>query len=362
VLLPEILQEHGYETAGFVTNMTVSARYGFDRGFDHFVDRDRIDFTRASVGDALGQLKLPRMWWRWRRLDRLTSAIDRWLRTDPATPFFLWAHQIMPHLPYSPPFEYGRAFDTYASSLPAGGSAILEIAHHRIEPTQTDVDHLVALYDAEIAFTEDLLDGLFDALARGGHMENTLVVFTSDHGEKLYDRSDYVGHGWTLYDEEIIVPLMFHWPGRLAGRRIDMCVETIDIAPTILHVLGLPPEPTMQGKSLLPLIAPEADSRDDERPVHPDATEPAFAIDANSRMVRVPGWKYIENDNGVLELYDLSADPGETRNLVTVELERAAELRTILHEWDASVPAVRTEEHELDEESIRTLRALGYIE
>lgn len=362
-LLSEILRDRGYTTAAFVTGVPVSARYGFARGFDHFVDRDRIDFTTACVADALGQLKLLRTWWRWTSRDRLSTAVARWIRRHPRTPFFLWIHQLAPHLPYTPPFRYERALDRERSSMVTGNRVIHAINSHDVEPTSSDVSHIVGLYDGEIAFTEHLLGKMLQDLATSRYLDDAVVVFTADHGEKLYDRSDYIGHGYTLYDEEIIVPLMFFSPSLLPSpARIPMCVETIDIAPTIIDLLRMPAQPTFQGVSLLPLMVPERKLNDDGRPRHPEHETPSFALDKNSKMVRFRGWKYIENENGREELYDLRADPAEIRNVVLEEPGRLEEFRRLLHAWDASVPIVRMEAPQLDPESIRALRSLGYIQ
>jgi arylsulfatase len=362
-LLSEVLERNGYETAAFVTSPLVGSKYGFDRGFEYFVERNRGDFTKSSLSDWLGQLRLPRLWWRLIGLDRTTAATLRWFDRGPTTPFFLWIHQIAPHASYAPPFSYERRWDTYRSRIIPCNRDIHKIDSHEIVPDETDLAHITALYDAEIAFTEDLLARIFDALRAHGLIENTLVVFTADHGESLYDRSGYIGHGHKLFDEEIVVPLFFYAPGLLprAGL-IEDPVETIHIAPTILDLLGLPPEPSFQGMSLAGVIAPGRTPS--AYPSHPPHEKPAFSINGVGRSVRYRGWKYIEMDDPEEseQLYDLTADPGETRNLVSVKTEKAADLRALLHAWDASVPVVRSGTPELDEESIRTLRTLGYIE
>lgn len=380
-LLSEILREEGYATAGFVTGIPVSQRYGFGRGFDHFVDRERVDFRTASVADALGQLKLSRTIWRWTGRDRLSTAVARWIRRKPGQPFFLWIHQIAPHLPYSPPFRYERAFDRARSSLATNGDTIGRINSHEFEPSSDDLEHMIGLYDAEIAFTDHILERIFLDLESSGYLDDAIVVFTADHGEKLYDRSNYIGHGYTLYDEEIIVPLFFFSPSRLAEpARIGVCVETIDIAPTVMELLGLPLEPSFQGVSLMPLMeggeedgvgravgletrrAAGKASGPDGRRAHPQREAPTYSIDENSKMLRYRGWKYIKNADGREELYDLGTDPGEVRDLASERPNRLAELRELLHAWDAGIPVAREEAHELDEESIRALESLGYIQ
>jgi arylsulfatase A-like enzyme len=168
-----------------------------------------------------------------------------------------------------------------------------------------------------------------------------------------------------LYDEEILVPLFFYCPGHVPqGRTVDEQVETIHIAPTILDFLGLPPEQSFQGMSLMNLIEPGSRDPDGAHVLHPPEEKPAFSINHRSRMVRFHGWKYIEVDDelGTEELYDLVNDAGETENLVLTETAKAAELRALLRSWNSSVLVVRSESYELDAESLRALRALGYVD
>ena len=140
-------------------------------------------------------------------------------------------------------------------------------------------------------------------------------------------------------------------------------METIHIAPTILDFLGLPPEPSFQGMSLMNIIDPGSRDPEGAHAMHPPEEKPAFAISPSGKMVRFKGWKYIEDDDAETEeLYDLRNDPGETENLVMRESGRASELREILRRWDASVLVVRSEDVELDEAAVRALRALGYVD
>ncbi len=365
VLLSEVLKNHGYSTAAFVTSPIIGAKYGFSRGYDYFVEQSTGDFSKSSFSDWMGQLRILRVWWRFRGLDRTTIAAERWLLGNPDVPFFLWLHYITPHSPYSPPFSYERKWDTYRSRVVPSVRDLNQINTGEVELTNEDIDHIVALYDAEIEFTEDLLTRLLDALDRMRVRDNTLIVFTADHGESLYDRSFYFGHGKMLYDEEILVPLFFYCPGHVPqGRTVDEQVETIHIAPTILDFLGLPPEQSFQGMSLMNLIEPGSRDPDGAHVLHPPEEKPAFSINHRSRMVRFHGWKYIEVDDelGTEELYDLVNDAGETENLVLSETAKAAELRTLLRSWNSSVLVVRSESYELDAESLRALRALGYVD
>jgi arylsulfatase A-like enzyme len=367
VLLSEVLQARGYDTAAFVTNRICGIDYGFARGFDYYVEAGHGDLTRSRLSDWVTQLRLVRIWWRWAGRERLTVAAARWLTDRPDGPFFLWYHQFVPHSPYAPPVSYEREWDVHRSRVVPTTKVLGRINRREVEISEMDLSHIVDLYDAEIRFTDDLLKELFDALRRNGLLDNTLVVFTADHGESLFDREGYIGHGDYLYDEEVVVPLFFYSPAHIAEPRlIEGPVETLHIAPTILEFLGLPPEPSFHGMSLWGTIAdgPAGDgtaSPAGAHSAHPRSERPAFAVNKNAKMVRFQGWKYILGTERA-ELYDLRSDPGELRNLMEEEPGRAAELDATLRQWDAGVPEVRTDEAEPDRESLELLRSLGYVD
>jgi arylsulfatase A-like enzyme len=362
ILLSEVLKEHGYSTAGFVTAGFVGARYGFARGFDHFVEMNAGDFRTSSLIEWLEQLRIWRILWRWRSLDASTAAVERWIVRERSVPFFVWVHQYAPHTPYSPPFRYERKWDTVQSRLIPTVKRLSEVNDGTRAMSAEDRAHAVSLYDAEIEYADRMMGGVLDALDRSGQAGNTLIVFTADHGECLYDRQSYWGHGDRLYDEEVVVPLLFSAPWAIeSGTSVDVQVESIDIAPTILDFLGLTPNDSFQGESLLRLLTrPARRSGSAAREPGP----PAFSIVSGSRMIRQAGWKYIEHDDPALEaeLYDLESDPGETVDLIRQAPDRARALAGVLEDWEAIVPSVRSEAPARDEDALKALRALGYLD
>jgi arylsulfatase A-like enzyme len=189
-------------------------------------------------------------------------------------------------------------------------------AHSTRDYSPRDLRLIRAAYWAMCDHVDDALGRLLDVLDRTGQRENTLVIFTSDHGELLGDH----GRTWKgpyLYDPCIRVPLVVSWPGRVAaGRRVRGLVELTDLAPTVLEALGRPPDPAMQGRSLWPLLtgaAPTERFRDDVYCEYYNANpdRPAKWL----TMVRTERHKLIAvhgTEEG--ELYDLGEDPGEHRN------------------------------------------------
>jgi len=182
-----------------------------------------------------------------------------------------------------------------------------------------------------------------------------LVVF-SDHGEEFWDHGS-VSHGHTLFQELIHVPLVFHVPG-LEGRRVGATVGLMDVAPTILELTGISGPESFLGRSLVAEIIGSGGIEDQD---------PVSEIGRKRSLVRYP-WKIVADmKTNELLLFDLSSDPGETRNLESEEIEIAAGLRTRLLQIlsgieDADLDVDAVAESVEDEELREQLRALGYIE
>ena len=203
-------------------------------------------------------------------------------------------------------------------------------------------------------------------------LDRTVVVVLADHGETLGGRWWPLDHGARVVDEQARIPLIVHVPG-LAPRRIEATVETVDLLPTLLELLGvdLPPEVSLQGRSLVPLlegrgVEPREFSFTGARPVDRRYADRAYQLDRSGRIESVRGgrWKLVELPglrSPYLELYDLESDPGETTNVAERHPAVRDALLEILSDWRA---AGRTGERprELDPESAAQLRALGYLD
>src|SRR2546425_650194 len=236
--LAEILKEAGSDTAAFVSNLFLQPGQGFEQGFDRYdnpPERWDGDSAREITASALKWLK--------------SRAHDR--------PFFLWVHYLDPHWTYRPSPPFDRLFDpgfsgpfTLYDDLDARrltkGQVIFE---NRLPPRQ--VEHVGALYDGEIAQVDAALGPLLDFTARP-EAPPLLVVFTSDHGESLGEHGYFFAHGEYLYQETLRVPLLFGFPGRIApGMRIDALAENVDVAPTIVSLLGIDRLQGVDGRPLL---------------------------------------------------------------------------------------------------------------
>jgi arylsulfatase A-like enzyme len=321
-LLPEILGEHGWATAA-----VDSMGHHFSRGFDEYVgyEWDRSNPTVLRQAETVTETALP-------VIERLAGG---------EKPFFLFVHYWDPHTPYLPPDEYKRRYypedrDPYDPNNhnmdPAWDWEAFRWYFHEWMPGVTDSGYVNNLYDGETRYMDDNLRPLFEALAPV--RDATLVILTADHGEVLDDHDGYYDHHG-LYEANVHVPLILHWPGKLPeGRRVPGFVQNTDLAPTILDLAGIPDRDGMEGLSLLPPLFGLRSGNYDE--VY--YSEATWQL---KRAVRKGRWKLIhalaQDPHGgpMQELYDLDSDPEEQQNVLAEYPEVARELEAKLKAWVA---------------------------
>ncbi len=332
--LPKLLKEAGFATGAVVANGYVSPTFGFAEGFDEFVFLSDVE-TRAAV---------------------LHERAGGWLDSIPdGAPFFLWLHAIDPHTSYDPPDEERRRFAAQVSDSGIGSrdrvNALLRAAE---APTPDLISDLVALYDAEIASTDRQFGHFVDQLKARGLYESSLIVFVSDHGEEFFDHGSWL-HGHSLYGELLNVPLILRLPGGAgAGRRVAAAVQHVDLLPTLLDYYRLEPPDALHGRSLLPLVAADAE------------TGPVFtALATRLSSVVLNRWKLIERPGRPgsfsRELFDLDRDPAERDNLAERRPIVAGYLASLIRARRLETVAVEAERAEIDEATLENLEALGYL-
>jgi choline-sulfatase len=290
-LLSERLGESGFHTGAFVANGFCSDRFGFRQGWGTF---------RNYIREGLRS-----------QAQFVAADVLQWLDRRPADrPFFLYVHTIDPHVPYMPPGEVLATYDPgpYSGIVDFGRDReLLEgIKVGRIRLGDRDRQRLEALYDGEITYHDTHFGSIIDALESRGLAEETIVVFTADHGEEFWDH-DSVGHGHSVFEELINVPLIVRIPGVTDGAmRIDDSVGLVDVLPTIFEALGMPVPEDLSGESFLPeLMGASADA-------------PRFAVTGfmdGWRAINVGRLKLIHRTERRIQLYDLIDDPDETRDL-----------------------------------------------
>jgi arylsulfatase A-like enzyme len=358
LMLAELLKAGGYSTWAAVGNVNLARFFNFDQGFDTYRElwrREDEKKTERTTEEGLDLLK--------------QASADR--------PFFLWLHFFDPHARYEPPkpfdgmFVGDRYFDgSWRVPLNSQQEEDLGGISSKVSLGREDrVAYYVAQYDAEIRYVDEQVGLLLKALEEHGLAGNTLIVLTSDHGESLGDHNYFFEHGRFPYDDCVHVPLIVRAPGAAgAGRTVRSPVQSIDIVPTILDLAGLPADPQAEGKSLRPLLRGERPTGDRWDYAF---TESGFALDYQRsitseryKLVYVPdaGNRRIMQGRE-LELYDLEADPGETRNVIDERPEVAALLKRQLWRWMANGGPVAPPPAEVrvEGQAEEQLRSLGYI-
>ncbi len=352
--LAEAFGAHGYATAGFVSSFVLDPRFGWGQGFAHF------DATLPENSSTMGKQKpYPGAFWteqRFAGFDRratlTTEAAIEWMEKAPE-PFFLFVHYFDPHAPYAPPKTFGER--SAALRFPLEGRAVAGLAPAQLE-------RLVQLYHGEVLYVDDALAALLDAVARRSHDE-ALVVLTADHGEGL-GQHGWLEHATQLYDEQIRVPLLVRWPGRVpAGRRIATPVELADVAPTLLELAGVASPAPCDGRSLaaairdgaeLPLATdlrnPQPAGRGHRLGPRREALGPHRSLEVHLRERGAAGTLRSRRRSG------RAARPCSPQNA-----DRAAELRGLLEKHVAELPRVH-DSAPLSDETRRALQALGYLE
>ena len=325
-ILARTLAAHGYRTAAFTSAVFLTPEFGFAQGFDTFTTIDPFRHAGSRFFEELvttrpGQALTPE-----RRQAGLAPVLT-WLAAHRDEPFFLFLHTYEVH-DYDPP----RAEEP----CPVAGCGIAGLDYrefllkkNRREPFPGEAReraHIGHLYEQALRHVDTGVGRLLAELARLGLEEETIVVVTSDHGEELFERG-HLQHGKTLQREQLAIPLIVRVPGE-APRALSQPAMQVDLVPTLLARLGLPPDPRVQGVDLLGKLAP--------RPLWSEVND-AFARQSS---VREGSWKLLHAPPGAevvfpadfeWRLHDLERDPGELRDLAAEEPERLAALRA-LHE------------------------------
>lgn len=350
LVVAEILRDAGYQTAGFVSSAVLNTRWGFAQGFESYLDRWGKGEEAKPPAWGIGPKDFPAS----RRGSYTTADTLRWFaeNRDPARNFFVFVHYFDPHEPYVRPAEE---------------LAPLELGR---APHELRRDLHVA-YEAEVAYADRELRKLIEGLDRGGELENTLIVVWADHGQGLFDHG-WPGHGRQLYDEALRVPFVLVWPGVVPeGRVIEAPVELADLVPTVLGLIDLEiPDAPFEGRDLTRALL-EREPLDPDHAIYferahgmPPRVDFGIPRLGPMRAVQAAGWKYIEApEEDRRELYDLTTDPHERRDLSGEHPEIASELQARLAAWVAagrSQPDV--EPPEVSPEEDAALKSLGYVD
>ncbi len=320
----ELLQQKGYATAAFIGAVILDSRTlapGLDRGFDYY------DNFPTDAPDAR----------HWGRVERRGADVvhraELWMSGHRQKPRFVWVHLYDPHDPYEPPPPFSRIYKD-------------------------------RLYDGEIAYADAALGNLLRYLKRENRYQDALIIVVGDHGEGLGEHGEQT-HGIFLYDATTHVPLILKLPGNgAAGERMSRPrdetvaaqVQTTDILPTVLDLLGIAPPLALGDRSLTPYFSGK---RDTARVVFGETDYPLRFGWAPLRAVRSGGYKLIEAPRP--ELYDLGQDPGELKNEYEPWNPTVLQLRAELASSAMRPPRVSPSTGAAGGTTLSELRALGYL-
>ncbi|MDA8016499.1 MAG: sulfatase-like hydrolase/transferase [Thermoanaerobaculia bacterium] len=346
--LPEILQRNGWRTEAVVTNPNLTKTFGFDRGFDHFEylgeEADAFEVNRAVE----------------RRLEALGDDLA-------ASPLFVYVHVLDPHSPYDPPAAWRERMAPGTSAARAQDSLrrLNDLRQGRIPRSAAVLEELHRLYQAEIAAADEAFGQFLESLSSRG-IDEPAVLFVSDHGEEFLEHGN-LEHGRALHSESLRVPMALHWPG-VEPRKIDRSVQHIDILPTILRRVGAPVPAGARGIDLL-LPSPEhSHPRTLFSHLHLDGAERASILRGSFKAI-VEFRAGCDPETGLRperrwQLYEASHDPGEKYDLSSQHPVRLGFLGSLIRRQlgDCRETAAHEDQGvDLDEETRRSLEALGYL-
>lgn len=346
-LISEHLQKQGLLTQGFTSNPVVSEKFGFERGWD--------DFEVFYEGEASGESMYKRA--------------SKWVADNSDKPFFLYIQTIDPHTTYAVPRAYWQRYykGNYSGQI---GDSFKRDEQRKINDKEMtlsddDVAWIQALYHGEISYQDEHVGFFLDQLKALGRLEDTIVVVTNDHGEEINDHGSW-GHGWSLYEEMIRAPLLIHYPALFPKATvIDTITEHIDLAPTLVEALGLPPMRGTEGTSFLSALHGSV------------AQEPRYAIsisDNGKRAILIGNWKLeISRTRGWKALYEVTSPVAETRDR-RGDAELAGRLCEVYMGEGMATPGkllrktgvggnqrFQAQDANMDAETRKQMEALGYL-
>jgi arylsulfatase A-like enzyme len=303
--LAGLLHDRGFHTAAFVGSVVLHRDRGLSRGFDVYDD-----------GSANGAAVPKR-----RQGSEVVDRARAWIDRLGAKSFFLWVHLYDVHAPQALPTDLRRAYGDR--------------------------------YEGGIAYVDAQVGRLLEALERRQLLSNTVVVVAGDHGESLGEHGEQ-GHGIFLYQSTLRVPLVICAPG-MTARRVTDATSLVDVFPTVLQLLGIPPHVPHDGTNLVPALTGGGLPK---RVIYAESLYAAHFGWGPLRMIRDGEFKFI--DAPTSELYDLARDPGEQQNVADQHLATASALSRTLQGMSTDV-AAQGAGARLPPERLKALQALGYV-
>lgn len=358
--LAEILRMQGYSCGAFTGGGFVSAIYGFSQGFDSYDEAPGRVFAQDSA-------------------ERVFVAASDWIDRHKDREFFLFLHTYQIHNPYTSPYPYKFMFLDEEATLGTidvlghvGGSEGI------FKPLpDSEKRNIIGLYDGEIRYVDEKLIGpLVEKLQQIGLYDQTMIIFTSDHGEEFYEHGGWE-HGHSLYDEQLKVPLIIKFPqSQYAGTRPEQVVSLVDILPTATDILDIPDfDQEIDGASLIPILSGR-DKKDRvymaelagnilnshiPKKVASNRGQEKLILNHRFAPEDLEYFTFPPQQVPAVELYDLASDPSENTNIADKRHDLATQIIRWIEEISAAAKKLNTGKAVLDEKLREQLKALGYI-
>lgn len=324
ITLADILKKQGYETLAVVGGPWMKKIFGLHKGFDYYDD--------FQIDTLVGRLA-----------HQVTYTSAKLVERSEKNGFFLFMNYFDPHFPYQPPAEFAKPF------LP-------ETQQQADNMTQTEIK--LALYDGEIRRMDHYFGMFLDFLRGNDLYDNSMIIVTADHGELFGDFADHgkYGHGKYLYQGEIAIPLFIKYPkSEIAPGKSDIRIQLTDILPLICDRLSIDAPQGIQGQA-----PPDIN--------HPIISETYYHKNENNdgawKAVFEGDYKFMWNQEGKHQLFNLENDPGENDNLIEKEENIAKQMFLNMEQYLDALPEPfpSLAEQKIDEKTKKTLQSLGYIE
>ncbi len=336
-------------TIAVVSNYMLKKGRGWEQGFDIY-------------DDTMNERELVRSWPERTAAPTTTRAVELLTRYHKSK-LFMWIHYQDPHGPYTPPGDFTKLFfdpSQKSSNIKINNSlrGIGGIPSYQMLGSNRNFYYYLSQYDGEIRYQDEQFKLLINELKKVGLYDDSLILFSSDHGEGMGEHDYFFAHGENLYANQIHVPLIIKYGKSLSGRRKDF-VQQIDIVPTILNVLGEKPDSRLRGRDL-------RKSHDKEAEIFAEMKSPFDGNNIKFSIV-LGGLKLIyTNFSEQYELFDLKTDPHEQNNLIENPkyLAKASDLKKRLNrirKEDFLTIGEAEKLPMLNKEEIKNLKSLGYI-
>ncbi|MBI5506874.1 MAG: sulfatase [Deltaproteobacteria bacterium] len=356
--LGQIFKAAGFSSAGFASGPYLAGHYGYERGMDTYRD---LSARFSDPREARSAILSP----------EINADALGWLDAHATERFFLFLHYFDIHYDYVPPAPYDTMFDPdYTGTM--DGRNFIERSDVNARMNGRDLDHVRALYDGEIRFTDEHVGRVLDKLEALGVLEKTVVLLVADHGDEFFEHGNK-GHHRTVYDEVIRVPFVLRLPGKThAGVRIQDQVSLVDVLPTLLESAAVATPPETEGVSVRHFLEGSPPQRD---AVYSDFYDKqGFNLQVARRT---PADKTIHHFNrithptrGAIEYYDLAADPRERNDVSSTRRDAVTSSLTNMGDWlgqqwraqrSAEAASGGHSSIKIDEDTMERLKSLGYV-